>query len=196
MQLSGLNPNKIYTYADYYSWDFEQRVELINGKIYEMFPAPSPYHQEIAGDINFELKQYMQDKLCKVYFAPFDVRLPAKDNKEIITVLQPDICVICDLTKIDKRGCLGAPDIVVEILSPGNSTKEMKLKYEVYEQAGVKEYWIVSPQNLFFFVYTLVNGQFILGPIKTVGDIVASSVLPGFTLDLTELFKNAPADGE
>jgi Uma2 family endonuclease len=198
MQLSSLDLNKIYTYADYYSWDFENRVELINGKIYEMAPAPSPYHQEIVSDINEPLKQFLRDKPCKVYFAPFDVRLPgkSKEDKEITTVLQPDICVICDLAKIDKRGCIGAPDIVVEILSPGNSAKEMKNKYEVYEQAGVKEYWIVIPQNQLFLVHKLVNGKFQLDPVKAVGDIVTTPILPGFTLDLTELFKNAPPEGE
>ena len=194
MQLSSLDHNKSYTVADYYNWDFSERVELINGKIYEMMPAPSPYHQEIAGDLYDPIKQFLRDKPCKVYFAPFDVYLPGNSTNN--TVLQPDICVICDLTKITKKGCVGAPDIVVEILSPGNSVKEMKIKYNAYEEAGVKEYWVVIPTNLLFMVYKLVNGKFEQEPVKTVGDIITSSVLPGFTLDLTELFKNAPADGE
>ena len=108
-----------------------------------------------------------------------------------MTVLQPDICVICDLAKIDKRGCVGAPDIVVEVLSPGNNTKELKNKYEMYEEAGVKEYWIVSPQNQSFLVHTLEEGKFKLSPLKTNGDFVTSSVLPGFSLDLSVLFKDA-----
>ena len=132
----------------------------------------------------------MRKKPCKVFIAPFDVRLVRKssDDKDIITVLQPDVCVICDVSKIDKKGCLGAPDIVVEVLSPGNSSKELKNKYEVYEEAGVKEYWIVSPQNQTFLIYTLLDGKFQLSPVKTVGDIVNSTVLAGFSIDLEELF--------
>ena len=198
MLLSSLDPNKTYTYADYYSWDFGQRVELINGKIFEMSPAPSFYHQEIAGDIYNPLKNFLRDKPCKVIFAPFDVRLPAKskEDKKIFNVFQPDICVICDPAKIDRKGCMGAPDIVVEILSPGNSKKEMKDKYTAYEEAGVKEYWVVIPQYQLVIAYNLINGKFEQEPVKAVGDIITSSVLPGFTLGLAELFKNAPAGDE
>ena len=193
MQLADLDMNKVYTYADYYSWKFAERVELIKGKIFKMSPAPNPYHQILTGDIYTLLNVFLRGKPCRVFIAPFDVRLPRKsnDDKDIITVLQPDICVICDLTKIDKRGCVGAPDIVVEVLSPGNNAKELKNKYEMYEEAGVTEYWIVSPQNQSFLVHTLVGGKFELSPLKTSGDIVTSSVLPGFSIDLTELFKNA-----
>ena len=188
MTLASLDLSKTYTAADYYQWDFPERVELINGKVYEMAPAPSPYHQEISIDISSLMRNFLRDKPCKVYYAPFDVYLPS--NTENDTVLQPDICVICDLAKIQKRGCIGAPDIVVEILSPGNTTKEMKLKYSVYEAAGVKEYWVVSPLYQLLQVYLLVDGKFHQEPIKTAGDIVTSTILPGFALDLSELFKN------
>ena len=193
MQLADLDMNKVYTYADYYSWKFVERVELIKGKIFKMSPAPSSFHQELAGKIYLRLGVFLENKPCRVFFAPFDVRLPrkSKDDKDIVTVLQPDICVICDLAKIDKRGCVGAPDIVVEVLSPGNNTKELKNKYEMYEEAGVKEYWIVSPQNQSFLVHTLEEGKFKLSPLKTNGDFVTSSVLPGFSLDLSVLFKDA-----
>ena len=194
MQLSDIDLEKTYSYADYYTWRFAERVELINGKVYEMLPAPSFYHQEISGNVSNPLKNYLHNKPCKVIYAPFDVRLPQKgtDDKSIFTVLQPDICVICDLAKIDRRGCIGAPDIVVEILSPGNNTKELKKKYEVYETAGVKEYWVVSPQNQFVVIYTLTNGKFHASRFLTTGDIITSSVLPGFTLDLEEVFKGLP----
>lgn len=194
MELSSLDRNKTYTFADYYKWDFPERVELINGKIYEMMAAPSPYHQEIAGDLYDPIKQFLRDKACKVYFAPIDVYLPLNSKND--TVLQPDICVVCDLSKITRKGCIGAPDIVAEILSPGNSVKEMKIKYDAYEEAGVKEYWVIVPANLLFMVYRLINGKFEQEPVKTVGDVITTSVLPGFSLNLTELFKNAPADGE
>jgi len=182
MQLADLDMNQVYTYADYYRWKFAERVELIKGKIFNMSPAPDPYHQILAGDIHTLLNVFLRRNPCKVFIAPFDVRLPRKsnDDKDIITVLQPDICVVCDPAKIDKRGCIGAPDIVVEVLSAGNNAKELKNKYEMYEEAGVKEYWIVSPQNQSFLVHTLVDGKFVLSPLKTVGDEVTSSVLPGF----------------
>ena len=125
-----------------------------------------------------------------MFSAPFDVRLPrkSKEDKDIVTVLQPDICVICDLSKIDTKGCIGAPDIVVEILSHGNYATELKNKYEVYEESGVKEYWIVSPQNNTFIIYTLINGKYDASRLMVAGDVVTSSVLDGFSLDLAELF--------
>ena len=196
MQFADLDLNKLYTYADYYKWQFEERVELIKGKIFRMSPAPNPYHQVLAGDIHTSINVFLRKKPCKVFIAPFDVRLPRKsvDDAEIITVLQPDICVICDLKKIDRRGCVGAPDLVVEVLSPGNSTKELRNKYDVYEEAGVKEYWVVSPQNQTFMIYTLIDKKFQLSPVKMPGDTITSVVLPGFELDLTELFKDIDPD--
>ena len=133
MQLADLDINKIYTYADYYKWKFEERVELIKGKIFEMSPAPNRLHQEIAGKLYLRLGTFLYNNPCKVYIAPFDVRLPrkSKNDKDITTVLQPDLCVICDPSKLDVRGCIGAPDIVVEVLSPSNNKKELKNKYEV-----------------------------------------------------------------
>jgi Uma2 family endonuclease len=191
MKFADLDLNKLYTYADYYKWQFDERVELIEGKIFQM-NTPNPYHQELAGEIFTLLKNFLRKNPCKVYIAPFDVRITRKstEDKDITTVLQPDICVICDLSKVDRRGCIGAPDLVIEILSPGNNAKELKNKYEAYEEAGVKEYWVVSPQNQTFLVYTLLDNKFQLSPVKVPGDTISSSALPGFTLNLTELFKD------
>lgn len=197
MRLADLDLNKLYTYADYYKWRFDERVELIKGKIFKMSPAPSPNHQTLAGDIFSQLNLFLRKKTCKVFIAPFDVRLTRKitdTDETIITVLQPDVCVICDTSKIDKKGCLGAPDIVVEVLSPGNNAKELKNKYEVYEEAGVKEYWVVSPQDQTFLVHINLDGKFQLLPVKTNGDIVTSSLLPGFSLDLTDLFSEIDSE--
>jgi Uma2 family endonuclease len=190
MKLADLDINKVYSYADYFKWKFEERVELIRGYIFKMSPAPNVRHQQLSAEIGGQLWSFLRGKKCQVFTAPFDVRLPRKsnDDKEIITVVQPDICVICDPTKLDKRGCLGAPDIVVEILSPGNNTKELKNKYEVYEEAGIKEYWVVSPQDNTFVAYTLINGRYQPSRIMVAGDVVTSTVLEGFSLDLTELF--------
>ena len=190
MQFADLDLNQTYTYADYLKWQFEERVELIRGRIFKMSPAPGFQHQLISSDIHGFLWSYLRGKSCKVFSAPFDVRLTVKSiaDEEITTVLQPDICVICDLGKTDSRGCFGAPDIVVEILSPGNNAKEIISKYELYEQAGVKEYWVVSPENLTFVIHTLVNGKYSSSRQMTSGDIITSTVLPDFQLDLSEIF--------
>ena len=191
MQFSDLDLTKTYTYADYLKWTFDERLELIKGYIFKMSPAPAEIHQRIFGKVFVRLSIYLDDKPCAVYAAPFDVRLVRKSkiDKEIVTVLQPDICVICDLEKIDERGCLGAPDIVVEILSPGNNKKELQNKYEVYEEAGVQEYWILHPQEKTFFKYVLdEKGKFQPTRLLTLGDEVTSPILPGFTLNLDEVF--------
>ena len=196
MQFADLDLDKSYTYADYFKWKFEERVELIKGKIFKMSPAPNRFHQEIAGNIFHRIMTYLDHKPCKVYIAPFDVRIPRKTkaDKDVITVLQPDVCVICDHSKLDDRGCIGAPDIVVEVLSPGNNAKELKRKYEVYEEAGVLEYWVVSPQNQWLRVYTLTDGKFLESPYFVAGDILTSAVLPGFSLDVENLFRGIDPD--
>jgi Uma2 family endonuclease len=189
--LAEIDMNKTYSYADYLRWEFDERLELIKGKIFTMSPAPDTRHQEISGKISNAIFNYLENKPCKIFTAPFDVRLPrrSKEDKEIITVLQPDICVICDLTKIDRRGCIGAPDLVVEILSPGNNRKELKNKFEVYEESGVSEYWIIHPEEKTFLKHILdENGKFQPSYLLTVGDEVVTKVLPGFVLNLDYVF--------
>ena len=190
MQLSDLDLTKTYTYADYLKWTFDERLELIKGKIFKMSPAPSSGHQSVSGAVFSEIYNHLKKKPCKVFSAPFDVRLiwRSADDKDIVTVIQPDICVICDLKKIDTKGCIGSPDIVIEILSPGNNTKELQNKYEVYEEAGVLEYWIIHPLEKTFFKYILTNGQFQSSRMLTIGDEVTTPILPGFALNLEELF--------
>jgi len=190
MQLSDLDLTKTYTYADYLKWTFDERLELIKGKIFKMSPAPSSGHQSISAAVFSELYNHLKGKPCKVFFAPFDVRLTRRsiDDKDIITVVQPDICVICDLKKIDTKGCIGSPDIVVEILSPGNNKKELQNKFEVYQEAGVKEYWIIHPVENTFLQYTLIDGYFRPSILLTFGDEVTTPILPGFVMNLDELF--------
>jgi Uma2 family endonuclease len=191
MELASLDLSKSYTYADYLKWDFKERVEIIGGKLYEMMPAPGSRHQRFSGAIFGLLWNFMKGKDCQVYAAPFDVRLPgrSKEDEKINTVVQPDVCVICDKNKVDARGCLGAPDIVVEILSPGNNLVEINKKFDLYEQSGVKEYWIVSPQDNTFSVNILIDGRYITSRPLTSGKIFTSTVLPDFSLDLRELFE-------
>ncbi len=190
MQLADLDIEKLYSYADYCKWFFDERIELIKGRIFKMSPAPTSAHQIISGEISGQMWMFLKGKSCQVISAPFDVRLPRKsnDDAEIITVVQPDICVVCDKRKIDKKGCLGAPDIIVEILSPSNSEKELKTKYDVYEEAGVKEYWVVFPTQKTMLIYTLIDGKYTPSRLLVNSDVVTSSVLPGFTLHLSEVF--------
>jgi len=193
MQLSDLDINKTYTYADYLKWTFDERLELIKGKIFKMSPAPGSVHQIVSGAVFNELYNFLKKrKPCRVFSAPFDVRLPRRsvDDKEIVTVVQPDICVVCDSQKIDSKGCIGAPDIVVEILSPGNNKKELQNKYDVYEEAGVKEYWLIHPVEKTFSKYVLTDGRFQPSRILTIGNEVTTPILPGLSIDLEELFSD------
>ncbi|AYL94005.1 Uma2 family endonuclease [Mucilaginibacter celer] len=190
MQLSDLDLTKTYTYADYLKWTFDERLELIKGKIFKMSPAPGSVHQRISLRLSRWIGNYLEGKSCEVFSAPFDVRLLRKSeyDKEIITVVQPDISVICDPAKVDERGCLGAPDIIVEILSPGNNKKELKNKYDVYEESGVLEYWIIHPAEKTFLRYTLIENKYQASRLLTTGDEVSTPVLPGFILNLDDLF--------
>lgn len=183
-----------YTYADYLTWQWSEMTELINGKIFKMSPAPSSTHQTISGRLFLQIGNFLKGKKCKLFSAPFDVRLPltpqGKTDREITTVVQPDLCVVCDPTKIDERGCLGSPDWIIEILSHHTSSKDLREKFDVYEKAGVKEYWVVHPQEQTVLVYTLdQSGKYkgILKPyIRT--DQVSPVTVLGLTIDLGEVF--------
>lgn len=180
-----------YTYADYLSWDIEEMVELIKGKVFKRAAAaPSRIHQRLTGDLYTELNMFLKGKTCQAYTAPFDVRLPVKSKKDdkIHTVVQPDICVVCDLDKLDDRGCIGAPDLVVEVLSPGNKQLELQLKYQAYEESGVKEYWLMDAMGQTLLIYTLIQGRYQSSRLLTSGDIAKSSAIMGFELDLEPLF--------
>jgi Uma2 family endonuclease len=118
MTFDQLDLNGTYTYADYLKWTFDERLEIIKGKIFPM-AAPARIHQRLSGKLSFEIQKYLEGKKCETYSAPFDVRLtPLKrsNSNKVHTVVQPDICVICDLDKLDDKGCVGAPDLIIEIL--------------------------------------------------------------------------------
>lgn len=188
---SDLDLNRSYTYADYLTWKFKERIELIKGRIFKMSPAPRVNHQRVSRYISAVLFNFLEGRQCEVFTAPFDVRLTRKtvEDEAVLTVVQPDICVICDVDKLDDRGCLGAPDIVVEILSPGNNQKELKNKYDVYEENGVREYWIIHPDEKTFMAYTLdEQGKYQPSALKTIGDDIVTPILPGFSLDLEKTF--------
>ncbi len=145
-----------YTYADYALWPDDQRWELINGEVYAM-TAPQRLHQEIVFELGRQIGNYLQGKPCKAYTALFDVRLPRKNETDakVETVVQPDLSVICDPSKLDKLGCRGAPDWIIEVLSPSTALKDMNTKCSLYELHGVQEYWIIHPDDRWLLVYTL-----------------------------------------
>jgi len=181
----------VYTYADYLKFKFEERLELFKGRIMRM-SAPNTRHQVLVGKLHLKLGNFLEHRKCNVFVSPFDVRLP-KWNKvkdeEITTVVQPDLCIVCDEQKIDQKGCCGAPDIVVEILSPGNTKKELQNKFDLYEEAGVQEYWIVEPEEKLILIYTLANGKYIGKKPYSEGMIITTEILPGLAINVSDIFK-------
>lgn len=187
-----LDFSKQYTYADYLKWQFEERIELFRGVIAKM-SAPNVYHQKISIELGRQIANFLHKSPCNVFSAPFDVRLTKTNkitNKEVTTVVQPDLCVICDKAKLDKRGCIGAPDWIIEILSPGNTKKEMKDKFQIYQENGVKEYWIIQPEDKTLLIYILnEEGKYIgLAPL-TDDDIATPNTFPDLNIDLKDVFE-------
>ena len=192
--INQLDVNGTYTYADYLLWRFKEQVELLRGKLFKMSPAPREIHQRVSMYLSGELYNFFKDKTCRFYSAPFDVRIPAKGAKgmtdnQIYTIVQPDLCVVCDLEKIDGRGCVGAPDLVVEILSPSNSRKDLKDKYEIYQEAGVPEYWIVDADDKAIYRYVLEGDTYIGLPPVSEGDVFHSRKFPEMEIDTKLIFK-------
>lgn len=181
-----------YSYADYFKWKFRERVELIKGYIHKMSPTPGPLHQRILSKLHLNTGNYFEDHPCSMWLSPFDVRMPDSkkktDDKEVFTVVQPDLCVVCDPDKIDRRGCIGAPDLVVEILSPGNTKKEMGIKFDLYEENGVKEYWIVEPTEKVIYAYILKNGRFKRLKPFIEDDVMQSHLFPDLKFEVKKIF--------
>lgn len=187
--INQLDPNGTYTYADYLTWRFEEYVELFRGKLKRMSPAPKRKHQDIAGNIFSDIKLFLRRKPCKVYIAPFDVRLPKAGFEDVYTVVQPDVCIVCDEAKLDEAGCMGAPDTIIEVLSKGNVDRDIKEKFALYEESGVPEYWIVWPGEKTVTCYMLNEGKYKLsGEYSDPGAIPIAS-LPGFTLQWENIFE-------
>ncbi len=157
METLQLNLSTRYSYADYLTWFDEKRRELVNGFV-KLFAAPVRKHQEISINLATDVKIFLKNKPCRIYHAPFDVRFPANgetEDSDIYTVVQPDISIICDKKKLDKRGCIGAPDMIIEILSKSSVAHDTKVKFELYEKHGVREYWIVRPDEETVTVFVL-----------------------------------------
>ena len=195
METLNLDMNKRYTYADYLTWMDDVRRELYDGFIRLMTPAPSMRHQEISFNLSGILRYFLKDKKCKGFAAPCDVRFSKskrqKDNKQIFTVLQPDLFVVCDLTKIEDNSCLGAPDFVIEIVSAKNSKRDIHDKFEIYQEHGVREYWIVFPNDENVSVFVLdEDGKFQFKGMFAGDDKIPVHIFNGdLEVDLTEVFE-------
>ncbi len=193
-QLSQLDLNQTYSYADYLTWRFDEAVELIKGKIMLMSPAPNVKHQRVSMNLSRPLSNFFNHKKCQVFAAPFDVRLYDRKksilaNQDIHTVVQPDLCVICDEQKLDETGCNGAPDWIIEILSKGNSKREMTIKYDLYQESGVIEYWLVYPEQQAIHQFVLdEKGCYQLKHMYADG-IATPYLFPELAVDLAEVFE-------
>jgi len=181
-----------YSYADYLTWPEDERWEIIDGIAY-MQAAPSPIHQEILVGLLTQFHNYLAGKPCKVYPAPFCVKLmneDAKNPEDINKIVEPDITIVCDKSKIDGKGCNGAPDMIVEILSPSSIKMDRFIKFNKYEQAGVREYWIVEPEGKLVSVFALQNDRRYGRPeIYTEDDKIKVSMFPDLNVDLKPIFE-------
>jgi len=177
-----------FTYADYKDWELEEgeRFELIYGEAYAM-AAPNARHQEILIELGSQFRSYLRGKSCKVYPAPYDVRLFYAADESDDTVVQPDIAVVCDEKKRGFEGCRGAPDLIIEILSPSNTEIEMKRKLKLYQEAGVREYWVVNPDNKDIIVYRFQEGAILTYTLKK-DAAVPVGIFPDLDINLKQVF--------
>ena len=177
-----------FTYADYRHWELDEgeRYELIYGEAYAM-SAPGAYHQSILMELAKQIANFFTGKPCKVYPAPYDVRLFYEEDSSDDTVVQPDISVVCDPGKRGKEGCHGAPDFIAEILSPSNTAIEMERKFELYREARVREYWVLDPEHKTLHAYLLKNGA-IFPRTYRAGDSAPVEIFAGLTVALEPVF--------
>ena len=180
-----------FTYADYVLWEGPERYQILGGEAF-MMSSPTVAHQEILAELLTQFKIWLRNKPCRVLPAPLDVRLFPEEDDSDDTVVQPDLLVVCDRDKLGKGSVNGAPDLVVEISSPSNSSKEMFLKFQYYLDAGVREYWVIEPEEKKVQVHLNRDGHFVSSGYREGGRIPAS-VLPGLFIDLAALW--AAAEG-
>lgn len=189
-----LRDSERHTYADYLSWPEDVRYELIDGRAYLMAPAPSLEHQDVAGEIYRQLSNALEGKPCRPFIAPVDVRLPKANelDEQIDTVVQPDVLVVCDESKLDRRGVRGAPDFVVEVLSSSTASHDHVLKRRVYERAGVREYWLVHPIDRMLTIYRLLDGEYGKPDVQELSGETAVGVLEGVSVAWDDLVRRLP----
>ncbi len=181
-----------FSYADYLSWKDDQRWELINGEPLLMSPAPNRYHQTISRRVGYQIEHYLQDKTCEVFDSPFDVRLEEAgiSDQNSFYVVQPDLVVVCDPSKLDDHGCIGVPDWIIEIISPSTASHDHIVKRAIYERFGVKEYWIIQPAERIVMVYQLTHeGCYGKPDVFSETDVITVGILPELQIVLKPVFK-------
>ena len=184
-----------FTYADYLTWPEGERWEIIDGHAYAMSPAPTNFHQLIVGELFARIHHHFHGKPCRPFVAPFDVRLPnaGLDDHEIDTVVQPDISLVCDPNKLkDNHGCLGAPDWVIEVLSPSTAVHDQRIKRALFERHGVPEYWLVHPVDRSVTIYRLVNQAYGQPLIYGVEDVCSPLAVPELVIAVADIFCDLP----
>jgi len=181
-----------HTYGEYLTWPDDVRYELIDGVAYLMAPAPTLDHQDIVGEVFRQLANALLDKPCRAYVSPVDVRLPKGDeaDEQIDTVVQPDVLVVCDASKTDRRGVRGAPDLAVEVLSPGTASHDQARKLRIYERAGVREYWLVHPIDRVLTIYQLDQGRYGKPSVVELGGETPVAVLEGVVIFWDQLLES------
>ena len=193
MAQSAQHENRKYTYADYLTWPEDERWELIDGVPYNMAPAPTPRHQIMLAALIAQIWNFLKGKPCQVFPAPFDVRFTERDARaeDVVTVVQPDISVVCDPKKIDERGCKGAPDFIIEIVSPKSVQRDLIEKAALYEKNGVREYWVIHPIDKILWVFLLDEKTNRFGALQTYAleGKRAVAALPGLEIDLDEVIR-------
>ena len=181
-----LQESNHYTYKDFLDWDEKERVELMDGEVV-MLGAPSTDHQGVLTELLYQIRSFLENSPCRVFVAPFALRLDPQKNDRDDTVLEPDLAVICDPSKIEKQGCHGAPDLVIEIISPSSASYDRMAKFRKYQQGKVKEYWIVDPETRTVQVCVLCEKGYLV-TIHDDTETVPVSVLPGCEIQLSKIF--------
>jgi len=182
--------NRHYTYADYLKWEGTERFQLINGEVYQM-ASPSVAHQALLMGLSAKFDNWLQGKPCRVFGSPLDVRLFPKKDKSDSTVVQPDLLVVCDKSKLSKGSVDGPPDLVIEIVSPSNTYSELFLKFNYYLKAGVREYWVIDPEIKKIVVHIYENGHYLSTNYED-NDHIPVTILPGLEISLEELWERIP----
>jgi Uma2 family endonuclease len=191
-----MKDSQYHCYGDYLTWPDDVRYELIDGDAYLMAPAPDLAHQDVVGEIYVQARLALKGKPCRAFVAPVDVRLPKQDEADecIDTVVQPDILVVCDPDKLDRHGVRGAPDWVVEVLSPSTAGHDQIKKRQLYECHGVREYWMIHPIDQLLTVYRLIDGEYGKPELSELRGETAVSVLPDIIIQWDDLAARLPND--
>lgn len=191
-----LKDRQSHTYGDYLTWPDDVRYELIDGEAYLMSPAPDLSHQDVAGEIYRQAANALRGKPCRAFIAPLDVRLPKQNEADafIDSVVQPDVLVACDANKLDKRGVRGAPDWVVEVLSPSTAGHDQIKKRQLYEHHGVREYWLVHPADRVLTIYRLENGEYGKPQLSQLEGETPVGILPEIVIHWDELTARLPTE--